>query len=64
MLRREQRRVDRTILGSDLGLTQAPRPVDGYRMIVAALLDLQVPAADIRTMVGTNAAKLLDLDVA
>jgi hypothetical protein len=53
--------VDKTVLGSDLGLTQAPKPVDGYRMIVDMLLDLQVPSADIRTMTSTNAAKLLNL---
>lgn len=53
--------VDRTILGSDLGLTEAPRPVEGYREIVKALLELQVPAADIRKLISTNAAHLLGL---
>ena len=53
--------VDKTILGSDLGLTQAPKPVDGYKMIVDMLLDLQVPTADIRTITSGNAAKLLNL---
>lgn len=53
--------VDRTVLGSDLGLTQAPKPVDGYRMIVSDLLDRQVPEGDIRKMISTNAARLLDL---
>ena len=56
--------VDRTILGSDLGLTEAPRPVDGYRQIVAHLLALQFSPADIRKLVSTNAAGLLDLPVA
>lgn len=54
--------VDRTVLGSDLGLTQAPLPVDGYRWIVSDLLDLQVPPADIRKLVSTNASRLLNLD--
>jgi hypothetical protein len=53
--------ADRTVLGSDLGLTQAPKPVDGYRMIVSDLLDHQVTKADIRKMVSTNAAALLNL---
>lgn len=53
--------VDRTILGSDLGLTQAPKPVDGYRMIVSDLLDHQVPKADIKKIISTNAARLLNL---
>ena len=51
--------VDRTVLGSDLGLTQAPKPVDGYRMIVSDLLDHQVPKADITKIISTNAAGLL-----
>lgn len=54
--------VGRTVLGSDLGLTQAPRPVDGYRMIVDMMLDLQIPSADIRAMISDNGAHLLGLD--
>ncbi len=54
--------VDRTILSSDLGLLDNPRPVDGFRQIVRMLLDLQVQAADIRRLVGTNAAGLLGLE--
>lgn len=53
--------VDRTVLCSDLGLVGSPRPVDGYREIVAILLDLQVPEADIRKMISRNAASLLNL---
>lgn len=53
--------ADRTILGSDLGLTQAPKPVDGFRMIVSDLLDNQVSKADIKLMVSANASKLLNL---
>lgn len=53
--------VDRTVLSSDLGLQGSPRPVDGFRQVVRLLLDQQVPKADIRTMVSTNAARLLDL---
>lgn len=53
--------ADRTILGSDLGLTQAPKPVDGFRMIVSDLLDAQVSHDVIRKITSTNAAKLLDL---
>lgn len=55
--------VDRTILSSDLGLLDNPRPVDGFRQIVRMLLDLQFPAADIRRLIGINAAGLLDLDM-
>ncbi|HEV7414923.1 MAG TPA: DUF6282 family protein [Tianweitania sediminis] len=53
--------VDRTVLGSDLGLTQAPKPVDGYRMIVSDLLDHQVDKADIKKIISTNATGLLNL---
>jgi len=56
--------VDRTLLCSDLGLVGSPRPVDGYREIVKTLLDLQMPAADIRKLISSNAAALLDLDAA
>lgn len=55
--------VGRTILSSDLGLLDNPRPVEGFRQIVRMLLDLQFPAADIRKLVSTNAAGLLNLDV-
>jgi Family of unknown function (DUF6282) len=55
--------VERTILSSDLGLLDNPRPVEGFRQIVRMLLDLQFSAADIRTLISTNAAGLLDLDV-
>lgn len=55
--------VERTILSSDLGLLDNPRPVEGFRQIVRILLDLQFSATDIRTLISSNAAGLLDLDV-
>jgi hypothetical protein len=55
--------VDRTLVCSDLGLVGSPRPVDGFRDIVEMLLELQMTEADIRTLVGGNAAKLLNLTV-
>lgn len=54
--------VDRTVLSSDLGLLDNPRPVEGFHQIVRMLLDLQFSAADIRRLVSSNAAGLLDLD--
>jgi len=54
--------VDKTVLSSDLGLTGSPRPVDGFRTTVGNLLELGFTAAEIRTLVGNNAAKLLNLD--
>lgn len=53
--------VEHTILSSDLGLLGGPRPVDGFRAIVQTLLDLQFSNADIRKLVGENAASLLKL---
>lgn len=53
--------VDRTVLSSDLGLMGSPRPVDGYRQIVEILLDLQMSEGDIRKLIGSNAAALLNL---
>ncbi len=53
--------VDKTCLCSDLGLWGAPRPIEGYRQIVAMLLDMQFSHADIRTMIGDNSARLLNL---
>jgi uncharacterized protein DUF6282 len=55
--------VDHTVLCSDLGLQGSPRPVDGYRMIVQTLLDLQFSEADIRKMTSQTAAGLLNLPV-
>ncbi len=53
--------VDRTCLCSDLGLLSAPRPLEGYRQIVRALLDMQFSQQDIRTLIGDNSARLLNL---
>lgn len=52
---------ERTVLSSDLGLQGAPRPIEGFRQIVGMLLDLQFSKRDIHTMIGDNAAWLLDL---
>jgi hypothetical protein len=51
-----------TIFGSDLGLQGSARPLDGYRTVVGQLLDLGVAAGDIRTMIGTNGAAMLNLE--
>jgi hypothetical protein len=55
--------VEHTILSSDLGLLDNPRPVEGFRQITRMLLDLQYSAADIRRLISKNAAGLLDLEV-
>ena len=52
-----------TILSSDLGLLDNPRPVDGFRQIVTMLLQLQFSHSSIRQLISSNAGGLLDLDV-
>ena len=54
--------VNHTILSSDLGLLNNPRPVEGYRQITRMLLDLQFSKTDIQRLISTNAASLLNLD--
>ena len=54
--------VDKTILGSDLGQVGNPRPVAGFRNVIAICLDLGYSEADIRKLISTNACDLLGLD--
>lgn len=53
--------MDHTILSSDLGLLYAQRPVDGFRSVTQILLDLQMPHATIKKLIGDNAAAFLNL---
>ncbi|MHB1206355.1 MAG: DUF6282 family protein [Rhodospirillaceae bacterium] len=53
--------LDRTILGSDLGQLNNPRPVNGFRAVIGICLDLGYSEEDIRKMVSTNAARLFGL---
>ena len=54
--------VDRTILGSDLGQTGNPTPVEGFRNVIATCLDLGYREEEITKMISTNACRLLGLD--
>ncbi|HTN61195.1 MAG TPA: DUF6282 family protein [Devosia sp.] len=54
--------VDNTILSSDLGLPNGPRPVDGFRAIAATLIDLGYSDDEIKRLVGRNARKMLSLE--
>jgi len=54
--------VDRTILGSDLGQSGNPMPVDGFRDVIGKCLDLEYSEADIRKMVSINAKDLVGLE--
>ncbi|MFT8244891.1 DUF6282 family protein [Roseomonas sp. BN140053] len=53
--------VDRTFFGSDLGQTNAPLPVEGFRQIIGLCLSLGYSEEDVRKMVSTNAAQLAGL---
>ncbi|MET0219965.1 MAG: DUF6282 family protein [Tardiphaga sp.] len=55
--------VDHTILSSDLGLLGSQRPVDGFRSVTQMLLDLQMPTAAIKKLIGENAAAFLNLPI-
>ena len=51
--------VERTVLASDSGQKTNPLPVTLFRRAVRGLLDAGIGEADIRRLVGTNAAALL-----
>jgi hypothetical protein len=55
--------VDHTIIGSDLGQAKNPTPVDGYREVIRLLLGQGYSEADIKKLVGQNAAKLIGLPI-
>lgn len=54
--------VPNTIIGSDLGQVGNPTPVEGLRYVIQMLIDLAYDDADIRRMIGGNAATLMGLD--
>lgn len=54
--------VEQTILGSDLGQVKNPTPVTGFRAVIRLCLELGFTDADVRRLVGGNAARLLGLD--
>ena len=51
------------IIATDLGVYTLPEPVEGLREFIACLLDLGIAPDVIRTLVATNPARLLGLDV-
>jgi hypothetical protein len=54
--------VDRTILGSDLGQVNNPRPVPGFRAVIQLCLGLGYSEDDIRKMISLNPCALVGLD--
>jgi hypothetical protein len=53
---------ERTVLGSDLGQTNNPLPVEGMRALAQDLLDRGVREADLELMIKRNPAWLLGLE--
>lgn len=53
--------VSRTILGSDLGIYDNMKLVDGCRGIIEVCLDLGYSEAEVRQLTSTNAAELIGL---
>jgi hypothetical protein len=56
--------VEQTILSSDLGQMQNPRPVEGYRAVIRLCLELSYTPDEVRRMVSTNAARLTGIEPA
>jgi hypothetical protein len=53
---------EHTVLASDFGQAANPKPVDAWMRVGEALLDLGLPAEDLRRMVRDNPGHLLGLD--
>ncbi|MBL6958900.1 MAG: hypothetical protein ISR52_07960 [Rhodospirillales bacterium] len=56
--------VDRTILGSDLGQVKAPRPVEGFKLVIRLCLEFGYTPEEIRKLIGLNACQLMGIDPA
>jgi len=54
--------ADHCIISTDFGVYTLPEPVEGFREFIACLLDLGLPADEIRKLVKTNPERLLGLD--
>jgi hypothetical protein len=54
--------ADRCIIASDFGVYTLSTPVEGLRQFAACMLDLGIPAADVRKLIKTNPEDLLSLE--
>lgn len=54
--------AEHCIIGTDFGVYTLPEPVEGLREFIACLLDLGIPAEDIRKLTKTNPERLLGLN--
>ena len=53
--------AERTVLGSDLGQTSNPIPIEGIRKCVEIMLEIGISEEEIHLMIRENPAKLLNL---
>ena len=53
--------VDQTILGSDLGQSVNPTPVQGFRGVIRLLIKLGYSDDEIRKLIGSNAKRLMGI---
>ncbi|WP_024806268.1 DUF6282 family protein [Nocardia sp. BMG51109] len=53
--------VEHFVLGTDYGIRSGPTPLEGMRLLISSLLDLEFTAAEIHTMIKANPEKLLDI---
>ena len=54
--------VEHFVLGTDYGIRSAPSPVEGMRLIISSLLDLEFTPEEIHRMVKINPARLLGIE--
>jgi hypothetical protein len=54
--------VEHFVLATDYGIRSAPAPLEGMRLLISSLLDLEFSVGEIETMVRINPARLLGLD--
>lgn len=53
--------LDNIVLGTDYGIRSSPAPVEGMRLIISTLLDLEFTVEEIEKLVKHNPARLLGL---
>jgi hypothetical protein len=54
--------IEHFILATDYGLRTAPAPVEGMRLLISCLLELDFSTTEIQTMISANPARLLGID--
>ena len=53
--------LEHFVIGTDYGIRSGPTPVEGMRILISSLLDLEFTSEEIHLLVKGNVEKLLDL---